>query len=57
MGVPITFLDKYNLEQFELLGKTNSREHAGNYLIGNDSTAMIKGKKLYHRILIKNKKL
>jgi hypothetical protein len=56
MGVPITFLDKYNPDQFEILAKTNSKDHAGEYLIGNDPTAMIQGKKLYHRILIRHKK-
>ncbi|GHT20857.1 putative adenine-specific methylase [Planctomycetales bacterium] len=56
MGVPITFLDKYNPDQFEILAKTNSKDHAGEYLIGNDPTAMIHGKKLYHRILIRHKK-
>jgi len=57
MGVPISFLDKYNPEQFEILAKTNNKEHAGKYLIGNDATAMINGKKLYHRILIKHKEI
>ena len=57
MGVPISFLDKYNPEQFEILGKTNSKEHAGKYLIGNIATAVINGKKLYHRILIKHKEI
>ena len=57
MGVPITFLDKYNPDQFEILAKTNNKEHAGKYLIGNNPTAMIKGRKLYHRILIKNKRV
>ena len=57
MGVPITFLDKYNPEQFEILAKTNNKEHAGDYLIGINPTAMVRGKKLYHRILIKNKRL
>ncbi|MCL2073510.1 MAG: adenine-specific methyltransferase EcoRI family protein [Marinilabiliaceae bacterium] len=56
MGVPISFLDKYCPEQFEILGKTNNKEHAKGFLIGNDPTAMINGKKLYHRILIKHKK-
>ncbi len=56
MGVPITFLDKYNPEQFEIVGKTNNKLHAGKYLIWNNPTAMINWKKLYHRILIKNKK-
>ncbi len=57
MGVPITFLDKYNPDQFDILGKTNSKESAGIYLTGNNPTAMINGKNLYHRILIKNKRL
>jgi len=55
MGVPISFIDKYCPEQFEILGKTNNKKHAGKYLIGKNPTAMIKGKKLYHRILIKHK--
>ena len=56
MGVPITFLDKYNPEQFEILGKTNNKEHAGIYLKGIDPTAMINSKKLYHRLLIKHRR-
>ena len=55
LGVPITFLDKYNPDQFEILGKTNSKLSAGEYLIGEDPTAMINGRKLYHRILIRKK--
>jgi hypothetical protein len=55
MGVPITFLDKYNPNQFEIVGKTNNREHAGKYLIGDNPTAMVSNKKLYHRILIRIK--
>jgi len=57
MGVPISFLDKYCPEQFDILGKTNNREHAGKYLTSKCPTAMINGKKLYHRILIKHKEL
>ncbi len=57
MGVPITFMNKYSPDQFEIVGKTNNKEHAGNYLTGNDPNAMIKGRKLFHRILIKNKRL
>jgi hypothetical protein len=57
IGVPISFLDKYNPNQFEILAKTNNKEHAGKYLTGNDATAMINGKKLYHRILIRYKNI
>jgi hypothetical protein len=57
MGVPITFLEKYNPEQFEIVGKTDDKKYAGKYLIGKNPTAEINGKKLYCRILIKNKKI
>jgi len=51
MGVPITFLDKYNPEQFEIIGSliTNNPE---NYSYG---VPYINGKKVYARILIKKK--
>ena len=49
MGVPITFLFKYNPDQFEILG--NSRYHDG---ISNDIN-FINGKKKYMRILIRRK--
>jgi hypothetical protein len=54
-GVPISFLNVYCPDQFEILGKTNSREHAGSYLLGDEPTAMINGKKMYHRILIRKR--
>lgn len=54
MGVPITFLDKYNPKQFEIIGKTNSKHTAKGFFQGNDPTAKIGGVKKYHRILIKN---
>ena len=48
MGVPITFLHKYNPEQFELI----------KFRKGNDEKDLsINGKCPYFRILIKNKKL
>lgn len=46
MGVPISFLDKYNPEQFNIL-KIGSAD------IGK--SLYINGKKMYHRILIKRK--
>ena len=55
MGVPISFLDKYNPEQFEILGKTNNKDTGGGLLIGDNPTAMIAGKNLYHRILIRKR--
>jgi len=48
MGVPITFLHKYNPEQFELI-----KFRKGN----NEKDLSINGKCPYFRILIKNKKL
>ena len=48
MGVPITFLDKYNPEQFEILGIANSARW-----IGYECFTLISGRKLYNRIIIK----
>lgn len=54
MGVPITFLDKYNPEQFEILGILHNMD-------GNDGKKARReingGQKVYCRIIIKNKKL
>jgi hypothetical protein len=52
MGVPITFLDKYNPEQFEIKGIDRYVEDNPNY--GHRFT--IKGKETYARIIIKNKR-
>lgn len=51
MGVPITFLDKYNPKQFELIGIDRYVEDNPNF--GKRFT--INGKEIYARILIKNK--
>ena len=52
MGVPITFLDKHNPKQFEILG--DSRYHDGQDF--PDDINFINGKGLYRRILIKKQK-
>ena len=52
MGVPVTFLDKYNPEQFEVLGNLGSYAPDGYSLSG---AIFINGKKIFKRILIKNK--
>ena len=62
MGVPITFLDKYNPEQFDVIGQTHSGDKSANTEIlrtdkNNRHRGLIKGKQKYARILIKNKKL
>ena len=49
MGVPITFLDKYNPEQFEIIGN----EYDLNIEKGR---GYINGKRIYSRIFIKRKK-
>lgn len=48
MGVPITFLHKYNPEQFDIV-----KFRKGN----DDKDLSINGKCPYFRILIKNKRL
>lgn len=50
MGVPITFLDKYCPEQFEVLGIANSARW-----IGYKCYTIINGKKIYNRILIRRR--
>ena len=52
MGVPVTFIDKYNPNQFEIIG--DSRYHDGSD-IANDIN-FINGRGLYRRILIRRKK-
>ena len=59
IGVPITFMDKYNPDQFEIVDGLNrysildgpTTKTRGKYL------AQINGKPCYVRIVIKNKKL
>lgn len=64
MGVPITFLDKYCPEQFEILGSQRwekSEEllecHVSDdkEVAKNDKKTLINGKETYDRIFIKNK--
>jgi hypothetical protein len=55
MGVPITFLDKYNPEQFEIIGVTNHGDMLG-IPFANNCFAEIKGERKYVRILIKTKR-
>ena len=60
MGVPITFLDHYSPEQFEILdardyGKTEKQTGKSTYLV-KDEDGAINGKPTYARILIRRKK-
>ena len=58
MGVPITFLDKYNPDQFEILGKSDM--FAGEVVVGgklkkNPGRFYVNGKRMYDRILIQRR--
>ncbi|MDR0873589.1 MAG: adenine-specific methyltransferase EcoRI family protein [Prevotellaceae bacterium] len=52
MGVPVTFLDKYNPDQFEIVGNLGCYAPDGYSLIG---AIYLNGKKLFKRIAIKRK--
>lgn len=54
MGVPVTFVDKYNPDQFEILGNLGSYAPDGYSL---SSAIYIKGNKKFKRILVRNKKV
>ena len=51
MGVPITFLDKFNPDQFEILGIANSARFIGDF----PCLTIINKKRIYNRILIRKK--
>ena len=62
MGVPITFMYKYNPEQFEILGTAIAGYYDKNAFyykplpnIKDGGAAYLNGKRLYARILIKRK--
>lgn len=55
MGVPITFLDKYNPDQFELLGSNRDRDQDHNGIYGRSS--MLMGKEVFKRLFIRNKEV
>lgn len=61
MGVPVTFLNKYNPSQFEILGATESegKGFSGSLWIPEVGTAqaMVRGKRVYKRLFIRNRKL
>lgn len=52
MGVPITFMHKHNPDQFKVLGIANSARW-----IGHECITIIEDRKVYNRILIKNKEV
>ncbi|MBQ7873481.1 MAG: adenine-specific methyltransferase EcoRI family protein [Clostridia bacterium] len=61
MGVPVTFLDKYNPDQFEILGMAASagykKEIVGIDFLGHkDARPLINGKNTYARVFIRKKR-
>ena len=59
MGVPITFLDKYNPDQFEILGATESEGKNFSCGLWNPQSrvaqAVVNGRRVYKRLFIRNK--
>ena len=59
MGVPISFIDKYNPNQFEIVGLTESGYRGASNGIWSESSgvcqALINGKKKYQRLFIKRR--
>lgn len=64
MGVPITFIDKYNPDQFEIVGMAAGNSKATGFYYDvpyiphpedRGGCGVVKGKRVYARILIKNK--
>lgn len=51
IGVPITFLDKYNPDTggYELVGLANSARYIGQF----ECITIISGRKIYNRVLIR----
>jgi len=60
MGVPITFLDKYNPEQFEIIGASDNGVVDEKYKLPHykaHNVPYIDGKKIYKRIFIKKRQI
>lgn len=57
MGVPITFLDKYNPDQFEILGATESegKGFSEGLWRGGTAQALVQGKRVYKRLFIRRR--
>lgn len=59
MGVPITFLDKYNPEQFEIIGATESEGKGFSNGIWNKNSKvaqpLVNGERKYKRVFIRKK--
>lgn len=59
MGVPVTFLNKYNPKQFELIGmgEDNGIGYSGGVWKGGSKSCLVNGKAVFKRIFIRNKKV
>ncbi|MCZ2101535.1 MAG: adenine-specific methyltransferase EcoRI family protein [Chitinophagales bacterium] len=55
MGVPITFLDKHNPDQFEIVGSNRGVDQDPNGIYGRG--AYLNGKEVFKRLFIRNKRL
>ena len=55
MGVPITFLDKFNPAQFEILGCSYVYGDCGKHIDGTSWGCKINGKDIYKRIFIRRR--
>lgn len=60
MGVPITFLDKYSPDQFEIVGATESEGKGGAGKLWKSESkvaqAVVRGQKVYKRIFIRRRR-
>ena len=56
MGVPITFLDKYNPEQFEIIGCSYNYGRPDGWSKNIDMNVTVNGKSIYKRLLIQRKR-
>jgi hypothetical protein len=57
MGVPVTFLDKWNPDQFEIVGmaEDNGKGMSGGIWDGKNPHCVVNGQNKFKRIFIKNK--
>lgn len=60
IGVPISFMDKYNPEQFEIIGMSSSAGYDSHIVVlpklkDGDARPLINGKTIYARIFIRRK--
>lgn len=55
MGVPISFMDKYNPEQFEIIGANRGRDQDPDGIYGRST--FLNGKETFKRLFIKHRKV